>query len=361
MSEMKHGVGIVLLNWNGWRDTIECLESLYRLDNSDFFVVIVDNGSTNDSVPRITEWVEGYRAEGAGAGIPLTVLEHDGKSSTLALTAECEKDLRTCGASQSHAIFLVRSAENLGFAAGCNLGMRLSLAVGCEYTWLLNNDTVVVPDSLRKLVEFLEEHKDYAGATGQIRYHGKPDVIWNCGGNLLPFGLRRYDYCGTAASLVPSEGHKRISYITGCAFLLRAQLMQQIGFLTEKFFFGEEDFEFCHRLKRQGQPLACRYDAVIYHKVGASVSAAAATGVLAKAHVHYLNRFIHMRRYWSTAFWQCWRHAYCLYVMWLLNRSWGIPYRQSLPMLRSVLSESSRLDEVDRETFGYVMRKAYDA
>lgn len=358
MSEMKHGVSIVLLNWNGWRDTIECLESLYRLDHPDFFVVIVDNGSTNDSVPRITEWVEGYRAEGAGAGIPLTVLEHDGKSSTLALTAECEKELRTCKANQSRAIFLIRSAENLGFAAGCNLGMRLSLAVGCEYTWLLNNDTVVAPDSLRKLVEFLEEHKDYAGATGQIRYHGKPDVIWNCGGELLPLGIRRYDYCDVPVDNVPSQGYKRISFSSGCALLLRMQFMQESGFLTERFFYGEEDYELCYRLKHQGKFLACRYDAVILHKVSASVSVAATGGALAKANVYYLNRFIHMRMYWSTAFWECWRRAYCVYIIWLLRRNCGIPYRQSFSMLQSVMKDSKAFECVDRAMFTRLMTKS---
>jgi GT2 family glycosyltransferase len=353
-------VCIVLLNWNGWRDTIECLESLYRLEYPEFFLVVVDNGSTNDSVERITEWARGARGLApTDPGIPLTVLPHDGASSTpLPFPPPGPSEMGTDGFPPG-AIFLVRSAENLGFAAGCNLGMRLGLEVGCEYVWLLNNDTVVAPDSLRKLAGFLVEHAGFAGVTGQIRLYRDPNVIWNCGGYLLPLGLRRYDFCDAPASTAPQTGYARISFMSGCAALLRAPLMQEMGFLSEKFFHGEEDYELCQRLKRKRLALACRYDALIYHKVGASIAAVASRSVLATTHIYYLNRFIHMRAYWSTAFWQCWRYAYCAYIAWLLRRSYGTPYKASLTMLRAVLRESKELDGVDRATFTRLVSEAH--
>lgn len=355
-------VGIILLNWNGWRDTIECLDSLCRLHHRNFFVVVVDNGSADDSVERITQWAREFRcAPPDGESASFHSLSHDGKSATLCLAAGDEKALRDEVASGSGSVILVRSAENLGFAAGCNLGMRLSVTIGSDYLWLLNNDTVVDPESLGKLVSFLEEHPDFAAATGQIRHHRKPDITWNCGGNLLPLGFRRYNYRGAAVRDVPQSGHSQITFMTGCAALLRAPLMERIGFLSERFFFGEEDFELCHRLKRLGHPMACCYDAVIFHKVGASISAASEQRTLSKIHIYYLNRFVHMRTYWSYAFWQCWRYSYCAYIVLLLRKSHGTPFQTSLKMLRSVLRESSRLDKVDRETFGCVMKQVYDA
>jgi GT2 family glycosyltransferase len=237
--------------------------------------------------------------------------------------------------------------------------MRLGLEVGCEYVWLLNNDTVVAPDSLGKLADFMIEHEDFVGVTPQIRLYRDPNVIWNCGGSLLPLGLRRYHFCGAPASTAPQTGYARISFMSGCAALLRAPLMQQIGFLSERFFHGEEDYELCQRLKRKRLALSCQYDALIYHKVGASISAAASRSVLAKAHIYYLNRFIHMRMYWSTAFWQCWRYAYCVYIVWLLHRSYGTPYKASLTMLRAVLRESKELDGVDKATFTRLMSGAH--
>jgi GT2 family glycosyltransferase len=360
MPEVTPRVCIVLLNWNGWRDTIECLESLYRLEYSEFFLVVVDNGSTDDSVERITGWARDARGlMPTETGIPVTVLPHDGASSTPPPFQPPGRSKPGNDGLRPRAIFLVRSAENLGFAAGCNLGMRLGLEVGCEYVWLLNNDTVVAPDSLGKLAGFLVEHADFAGVTGQIRLYREPDVVWNCGGSLLPFGLRRYDFCDAPAKTAPQTGYARISFTSGCAALLRASLMQQIGFLSERFFHGEEDFELCHRLKRKGLALACRYDALIHHKVGASITAAASRSVLATTHVYYLNRFIHMRAYWSTTFWQCWRYAYCAYVVWLLRRGYGVSYSASLTMLRAVLRESKELDGVDKATFTRLMSESH--
>ena len=360
MPEAMPRVCIVLLNWNGWRDTIECLESLYRLEYPEFFLVVVDNGSTNDSVERITEWARGARGlVPTETGIPLTVLPHDGASSTPPPFSLSGRSGMGNHGFRPGAIFLVRSAENLGFAAGCNLGMRLGLEVGCEYVWLLNNDTVVAPDSLRKLAGFLVEHAAFAGVTGQIRLYREPHVIWNCGGSLLPLGLRRYHFCYAPASTAPQAGYARISFMSGCAALLRASLMQRIGFLSEKFFHGEEDYELCQRLKRKRLALACRYDALIYHKVSASITAAASRSVLATTHVYYLNRFIHMRVYWSAAFWQCWRYAYCPYIVWLLHRSYGTSYKASSKMLRAVLRESKELDRVDKATFTRLMSEAH--
>lgn len=358
MSEGRPRVGIILLNWNGWQDTIECLESLYRLDYPVFSTIIVDNGSTNDSVPRIMEWVRNYRGRSDAMTLSLSVLSHEGHSSTPSLTDDHVAAFRTSHTGHQHTIVIVRSVENLGFAAGCNLAMRLGVTVGCKYAWLLNNDTVVEPDSLGTLVTFLEQHDNFAAATCQIRYHGNPNVVWNCGGHLLPLGVRRYDYADADVSLVPSDGYKQISFASGCALLLRMKLMRDSGFLTEKFFFGEEDYELCHRLKRRGLSLACCYGSVIFHKVGASMTVAATGGALAKAHIYYLNRFIHMRDYWGLAFWECWRRAYCVYIMWLLRRSRGVPYKQSFSMLRSVMRESTVLERVDRDTFVRLMSKA---
>lgn len=360
MPEAMPRVCIVLLNWNGWRDTIECLESLYRLEYREFFLVVIDNGSTDDSVERITAWAQ--RAHGLApseAAIALTVLPHDGASSTPPPFPPAGRSETGTAGYLPGAMVFVLSAENLGFAAGCNLGMRLGLEIGCDYVWLLNNDTVVASDALGKLAGFLVAHSSFAGVTGQIRLYKQPGIIWNCGGSLLPLGLRRYDFCGVPASTAPQTGHARISFMSGCAAMLRAASIQRMGFLSERFFHGEEDFELCQRLKRERMMLACRYDALIYHKVGASVAAAARHNVLATAHIYYLNRFIHMRAYWSAGFWQCWRYVYCAYIAWLLHRSYGTLYRASVTMLRAVLRESKELDRVDKATFTRLMSEAH--
>ncbi len=91
-------VTCILLNWNGWRDTVECLKALKECRYRNLTIIVVDNGSTNDSVARIR------------AAHP--------------------------------DVLLLESGKNLGFAGGNNIGIRYALAQGAEYVWLLNNDTV---------------------------------------------------------------------------------------------------------------------------------------------------------------------------------------------------------------------------
>src|ERR1700712_1112236 len=127
----------VVLNWNGWRDTLPCLESLYAQDYARLRVLVVDNASSDDSVDRIR------------AAFP--------------------------------AAELVQSGTNGGFAAGCNVGVRLALKRRPEFIWLLNNDTVAPPDTLAKLVAVAADER--TGIVGSVlRYADKPAMVQAWGG-----------------------------------------------------------------------------------------------------------------------------------------------------------------------------------
>ena len=146
-------VYIVLVNWNGWRDTIECLESVFRLDYPDFMVVGCDNASGDDSLAQIKSWAAGTLviraknpalAELVEPAIPKPVewVEYD--RPTAEAGGSPDNDAR---------LVLIRTGGNLGFAGGNNVGIRFALAHDdCTHVWLLNNDTVAPPDSLSHLV-----------------------------------------------------------------------------------------------------------------------------------------------------------------------------------------------------------------
>ena len=133
-------VGILVLNYNGWRYTLECLESLGHLRYRDFWVILVDNGSTDDSVDQLRAWARGEVAvhspffEGPGWAKPVRLVEYDGEPSPEQVAAE--------PAAEGPYVTLIRLPENRGFAAGNNVAIRYALARGAEWTWLLNNDTV---------------------------------------------------------------------------------------------------------------------------------------------------------------------------------------------------------------------------
>jgi GT2 family glycosyltransferase len=346
---------IIVLNWNGWRDTIECLESILKSNYPNYCIVVVDNGSVDDSIERIKAWaigelvVESQFIKGCSNRNPVQVVLYDRVTAENGGIAETEQELSSLQAGKK--LVLIQCNENFGFAEGCNIGIRYVLAVGGEYVWLLNNDTVVESSSLLKLINFMESHLDYHGVTGQIRLYKNPSIIWNCGGILTFYGSRRYYYNGSHISKVPQYGFRKISFITGCAPIFRTSLFKKLGLLSNLFFYGEEDFELSQRLKRSGYKLACLYDAIIYHKVGSSINSSSHGRTIATTYIYYLNRFINMRYHWPEFTWKVWRYCYFFYIFPLLRLKHGISWSDLRLLRKNLLKDSSNLDRVSKVTF----------
>jgi GT2 family glycosyltransferase len=311
---------VVILNWNGAADTIACLDSISRQTSRDVQVLVVDNGSEDDSTDRIKGWATDHHL----------------------------------------AIELIENGANLGFAAGSNVGIRHALTAGADHVLLLNNDTVLAPDAVEILTRFLDQKPDFAAVTGQIRYADRP-VIWNCGGNLTWFGSRRYLFSEQPASAAPQSGWRRITFITGCATLVRASVFEQMGLLTERFFFGEEDYEFSLRMQRARRSMACCFDAVIQHKVGSSIDRVAPTGAIGRYYIYYLNRFIDMRDYYPRPFWWLWRVATLAFVLPRLRISQKLGWRSLALLGRRLLSDSTTLPGVSRERFETATRSGLES
>ena len=348
-------VYIIILNWNGWKDTIECLESILKSDYPNYCIVVIDNGSLDDSGERIQAWARGDRivepsyVERCADGKPLRVVLYDRTTAENGGIAETEQELSLLSAEQK--LVLIQCGENLGFAGGCNTGIRYVLAVGGEYVWLLNNDTVVESSALLNLINFMESHSDYQGVTGQIRLYKDPSVIWNCGGTLTFYGSRRYYYSNSQIAEVPQHGFRKISLITGCAAIFRTSLFKKVGLMSDLFFYGEEDIELAQRLKRSGYKLACLYDAIIYHKVGSSINSASCGRNIAMIYIYYLNRFINMRYYWPEFPWRVWRYCCFFYIFPLLKLKHGTPWKDLWSLRKALLKDSTTLDRVSKATF----------
>lgn len=349
---MEKKVYIIILNWNGWQDTIECLESLQQLDYPNYRTIVLDNGSSNDSIERITAWASGketveskfvnYRNDNK----KIRIVHYNRSVAEKGGISEVESELSRLHSSNK--LVVIDNKENLGFAAGCNIGIRYALSSGADYVWLLNNDTVVAKESLSKLVNILETADEYHGVTPQIRFYKNPDKIWNCGGRLTLYGARRYYYINSLISSVPKSGLKRISFITFCATLLRISIFKELGLLTERFFVGEEDFEFSLRMKKHNRKLACLYDSIIYHKVGSSFKTSSSIGY---NYINYLSRFINMRRHWPKSIWYLWRIFYAPYIYMLLKFKHNFRVGEISNMVSALFKNSVLLNEVDKETF----------
>src|SRR6185437_10648931 len=206
----------VVLNWNGWADTIECLRSLSALDYPSHAIFVVDNGSTDDSLERIQE------------AFP--------------------------------SVELIPNYENLGFAGGCNVGIAKALEWGAKYIWLLNNDAIADPHALSAMVN-VAEFDPGVGAVGSIIYDfHKPQEIQAWGGGRVDFWLGRVRHIVTA---VPSS---YIHYITGTSLLIRDEALRQVGGLDNSFFMYWEDADLSFRLRKAGWRLAVAPQSKVWHK-----------------------------------------------------------------------------------------------
>jgi GT2 family glycosyltransferase len=223
LSETQPLVSIVLLNWNNYRDTIVCIQSLKKIDYNNYLIVIVDNCSAGDDV-KILRGI-----------VPENVK-------------------------------IIQNPSNLGFTGGCNVGIEYSQSIGAEYTLLLNNDTEVDPSFLANLVFAIQSDQNVAIATPCIFYHAKPNTIWMAGGHINKF--RASGVSNTKEN--NSIEIKKISFASGCCMLLRNDIIKKVGSFNEKFFAYVEDVELCLRVIKNNNSIIYVPQSRIYHKVNAT-------------------------------------------------------------------------------------------
>jgi len=326
-------IPVVILNWNGEDDTVECLKSIRSSVSAGFVPVLVDNGSNPESVGRLKREC----SQMFGRILFLRESELSGRCDTL-------RDEFPEYLSEDSLVF-IENAENLGFAKGNNVGIRLAELIGAEWVMLLNNDTVVSLEAFQELRRFLRNHSSFVAVTPQIRYYSPKTRIQNCGGDLTYFGSRKYKFANMDVSALPKSDFSAITFITGCALLFKHTV---IGALTEDFFFGEEDYDFSLRMRKLGLAMACAHGAVVYHKLGATVGRNSAP--LGAILLQYVSRLINIRNHYSKVRWHATRVLAYLYLPVLLARK-GIDPRKSVGAIRRINSYLNRNRGVDRAQF----------
>jgi len=214
-------VAIIILNWLGWRDTIECLSSLKKLDYPNYRLVVVDNASSDDSVAQI---------QSAYPDIPIIV-----------------------------------NKRNLGFGSGCNVAIRQALQDGTDFVWLLNNDTIADPRALTALVEKAESDLGI-GAIGSVLYYmDEPDRVQAWGGGYVNY------WRGESRHHLAPATEPQLHYLTAASLLLRREALKQVGLFDEKFFLYWEDVDLGCRLRNGGWKLAVAEGSRVWHKESASL------------------------------------------------------------------------------------------
>ena len=217
---------IVIVNWNRPHDTIECINSVKSINYNNYNIVIVDNGS-NDNSPDIINNM------------------HDD-------------------------VILIKNKENLGFAGGNNVGIRFALDNGAEYIWLLNNDTVVHQNALTAMVDLGERIPESGILGSKIYYYDKPELIWYAGATI---NWRKVVSWHTGINQVDQPQYcviNEVDRVTGCSMLVKRDFCERIGLMDEKLFLYVEEVDWCVRAKKAGYKILYVPESKVYHKISSS-------------------------------------------------------------------------------------------
>lgn len=266
---------IVLLNWNGWGDTLECLESVLRSHYPGFRVVVCDNDSKDDSVAHIKSWADGQlnvalprdqaRRIGAPIAKPVDYREYDRAAAEAGGNPD-ERDAT---------LTLIHTGANLGFAGGNNVGLRYALARGdFDYVWLLNNDTVVEPDALRQLIVRMGQMPAAGMCGSTLRYYHMPHRVQAWGGGAYNKWLGTTRLLGAFASATEPIDARMVesglSFVSGASLLVSKRFLQQVGLMEEDYFLYFEEIDWAMRARGRYQ-LCFAPGSIVYHKDGGSI------------------------------------------------------------------------------------------
>lgn len=266
---------VVLVNWNGWGDTLECLESLYRQLPDDVRIIVCDNGSTDDSLARLAAWAEGRLDVAVPVGHPLHKLSWPPVPKPLPFALHARTTAESGGASADSRLVLIDVGENLGFAGGNNVALRYLLARDdFDHVWLLNNDTVIAPGALEALLERMAQCPDVGMCGATLLRYDAPERLqargggWYCRWLGLAWHLGQL---GSTAVVVDAAAvERRMSYVVGASMLVSREFLLRVGLMDESYFLYFEELDWALRAKGRfslAYAPACR----VYHKVGRSV------------------------------------------------------------------------------------------
>ncbi len=224
---MEHLIGIVILNWNGTADTLECLESVTKLVDANYRIYIIDNGSVKS----------------------------------------CKQEVLSAYPS----VNVIELPINRGFAGGVNVGIKAALRDGADYIWMLNNDTVVEKDTLKNLLHVAEMHLNFGIIGSKILSYYNIAIIEHAGGKVFPW-KGRTAHIGTGERDIGQYNSIRIvDYVTGCSLLVNRSVIDQVGLLPEIYFLYFEETEWCIRASRRGWNIVYAPSSKVYHKGSKSI------------------------------------------------------------------------------------------
>lgn len=239
-------IGVLIVTWNRREDVLDCVRSVLRSDYHDLAVYVVDNASTDGTAEELAREFPG--------------------------------------------IILIRSEENTGFTGGNNLGLSRMLDDGIDAAFLLNDDAVIAEDTISSLAAIGFDDAGAGALAPKILFHSEPGIIWSAGGSVdsrTGVAIQRfYGESDQGQADTPCD----IEYAVGCAMLVRADVIRQIGLLNPDYYMYYEETDWCRRIRAAGYRVAYVPPSRVWHK-------ASIHGAVRGNAVYYLarNRLLYLR------------------------------------------------------------------
>ena len=266
-------VAIIILNWNGWKDTIECLESLYQIDYPNYCVIVVDNGSEDKSVEKIKEYCEGkirvtskyFKYDPSNK--PIKVVDYTRQG------AEVINNIDSKNIFTNKCLILIRNEKNYGFPEGNNIGIKFALkALDPDYILLLNNDTVVDKHFLKELVKIAERDRSVGMvAPKQFSYWNPNEVILRAH-NLSFIKLIVETLFANKEKRKERERDydREVDWAQASCLLVRREIIKKVGLLDPQYFLSWEDLDWCFSARKAGYKIIHSSKSKFWHKVSRS-------------------------------------------------------------------------------------------
>lgn len=294
-------VAIIVLNWNGWKDTLECLESLYDVDYQSYHVIVLDNGSKDNSIERIKEYLSGRIAVDSkfftysSRNKPISLLELSKDEADTSVT----EDKAIASLPSDRRLIMIRCNQNYGFAEGNNIAIRYAMrALNPDYILLLNNDTVADRQFLKEMVKVAEGDPSIGFVGPKVFYYdfrGRTDVISVAGIDLL---MNKGYYLRIGEGEIDLGQHDEIrfvDFVEGSCLLARCQTLKDIGLFNPLYFAYWEETDLCVRGAEAGYKSVIVPKSRIWHKIGSSAPSAMRLYCMTRNRLWFMRQHANLR------------------------------------------------------------------
>lgn len=293
-------VVFIILNWNGWEDTIECLKSINNIDYPNYYLILVDNASHDNSIKKIRDFCGGISINESNETVnsdnnkELDLLEiNNNEFSSVKFDSDRFKNDDLL-----EKLIFIKNDKNYGFTEGNNIAMKFALDhMSVDYFLLLNNDTVVEESFLKNMIKAVGEKENIGFAGPKIYYYKNNEIS-----NLISFaggkiGLNNSEPHPIGVEEVDNGQYNTdsiVDYVEGSCMLVAKDMVQEVGLFNPDYFTYWEEIDWCIRAKKAGYNTLYTSQASIWHKCYGSDTGANS--------IYYMirNRFLFIKQNLNT-------------------------------------------------------------